>query len=199
MHPGQDSSVESITIQLAGLELTVSARRLDSGEVAQAAVQEGTAPTPEVLVDPYNISAELEDSVIAVREAAALATLALPFLTFLEARLRGSHEVWTPRARLARAFRAGVIARRHLNGEYQTGTSPGIPFRNSLYITLREAGNDTTGFWTTSYSAYARRVGRLNPTNGTFHPDSVSHAFPSSAEGEAYLLGARRRWPPVVA
>ena len=199
MHPGQDSSVESLTVQLAGLELTISARRLEPGETPQPAAEVGVAPTPEVTSDPYNISTELEDSVIAVREAAGLAAIALPFLTFLEGRLRGAHAVWTPRARLARAFRAGVIARRHLNGEFQTGTSPAIPFRNSLYITLREAGNDITGFWTTSYSTYTRRVGHYNPTNGSFHPDSVSHAFPSSAEGEAYLVGARRRWPPVAA
>lgn len=199
MQSGQDSSVESITVQLAGLELTISARRIEPGETPQPTGETGVAPTPEVTSDPYSISAELEDSVIAAREPAALAALVLPFLTFLENRLRGAHAVWTPRARLARAFRAGVIARRHLEGEFQTGTSPAIPFRNSLYIALREAGNDTTGFWTTSYSAYTRRVGRLNPTNGAFHPDSISHAFPSSAEGEAYLVGARRRWPPVVA
>lgn len=106
MHPGQDSSVETITVQLAGLELTISAPRLEPGETPQPAAEVGVAPTPEVTSDPYNISTELEDSVIA-REAAALAAIALPFLTFLEGRLRGAHAVWTPRARLARAFRAG--------------------------------------------------------------------------------------------
>ena len=199
MHPGQDSSVESVTVQLAGLELTISARRLTSADPSQPAEEPSVGPTPEVTSDPYNISTELEEEIIAARDAAALAAVLLPFLTFLEARLTGRHPVWTARARLARAFRAGVIARRHLNGEFQEGTSLGIPYRNSVYIALREPGNNIAGFWTSSYSTYVRRAGRNNPGNGNFHPDSISHAFPSAAEGEAYLLGARRRWPPVAA
>ncbi len=199
MHSAQGSDIESVTVQLAGLEITVSARRLEPVDTSQPTADTSVGPTPEVTSDPYNISTQLEEEIIAAREPAALAAIPLPFLTYLEPRLTGRDSNWTARARLARAFRAGVIARRHLNGEFQEGTSPGIPYRNSVYIALREPGNNVAGFWTTSYSTYVRRAGRNHSGNGTFHPDCISHAFPSSTEGEAYLVGARRRWPPVAA
>ena len=138
---------------------------------------------------------ELEQAAISARGPAALSALTLPFLSYLVPRLKQSFTTeWSPVARLARAFRAGVLARRRLDGGILEESSEGIPLRNTFYICLRTANNCTTGFWTASYANYWSRV-RSNVTN-EFHPDSISHAFPSRAEAESYLRGARRRWPP---
>ena len=144
--------------------------------------------------DPFLISAELEREAISASGPTALGALSLPFLAYLAPRLRGTNSTWFSSARLARAFRAGVIARRRLNGEVLDSTSEGIPFRNCIYVCLRTAGNCTVGFWTANYALYWARV-RINVAN-EFHPDSISHAFASRAEAEAYLRGARRIWPP---
>lgn len=201
--PPADPEVESVTLNLAGLQLTITARRLDqttavSAEAsASAAAATTTPPVSEILADPYNISTALEEEIIPLREPEALRIVNLPFLTYLENRLRSTTGPWVPRARLARAFRAGVIARRQLDGVFQAGTSPNIPYKNSVYIVLREPGNLVTGFWTTSFAVYTRRTRGYHRQD--FHPDCVSHAFASQSEVEAYLIGARRLWPPVAA
>ncbi len=197
-----NSDVESVTVRLAGLDITLTARRV--GTTASAGVSaevEGaeTEPTHSPWVDPgvddpFQISVELEQEAISASGPAALAALNLPFLAYLVPRLRSTTSAWTPVARLHRAFRAGVIAHRRLNGEVLDESSEGVPLRNTFYICLRTAGNCTIGFWTAGYAIYWSRV-RSNVTD-EFHPDSISHAFPSRAEAEAYLRGARRRWPP---
>ena len=203
MQPSSDPEVESVTVTLAGLELTISARRVDntaaaSVEVAASGSVVGPVypPFEEVVVNPYSITTELEEEVIPLREPEALRVVNLPFLAYLENRLRLGTGQWTPKARLARAFRAGVIARRQLDNSFQSGTSPGIPYRNSVYVCLREPGNVVVGFWTTSFAVYIRRT---RGHHQDFHPDCVSHAFPSQSEAEAYLIGAQRLWPPVAA
>ena len=200
--PPGTSDVESVTVRLAGLDITLTARRIgETTSVGVSAEVEGaeTEPTHSPWVDtslddPFQISVELEQAAISARGPAELSALSLPFLAYLVPRLRSTTSAWTPVARLHRAFRAGVIAHRRLNGEVLEESSEGIPLRNSFYICLRTPGNCTIGFWTVGYAIYWSRV-RSNATN-EFHPDSISHSFPSRAEAEAYLRGARRRWPP---
>lgn len=203
--PLSTTSVETVTVLLAGLEITLTARRAGGSATVGASV-EGTPPSASETQscwvdpadeDPFLISAELEREAISASGPTALGALSLPFLAYLAPRLRGTNSTWFSSARLARAFRAGVIARRRLNGEVLDSTSEGIPFRNCIYICLRTAGNCTVGFWTANYAVYWARV-RSNVAND-FHPDSISHAFASRAEGEAYLRGARRIWPPQAA
>ena len=196
------ADIESVTVQLAGLDITLTARRVGgtttvAASAAAEPIDSSAAQSPWVdttLVDPYQISVELEQEAISARGPAALAAINLPFLTYLVPRLRATNSDWSPVARLSRAFRAGVIARRRLNGEVLDEVSEGIPYRNTFYICLRTAGNCTTGFWTGGYAIYWSRV-RSNEVDD-FHPDSISHAFPSRAETQSYLHGARRGWPP---
>lgn len=119
--------VESVTIRLASLELTISVRRLDSvpssslGFEVVSTVPESvtssvlpTAPEEPVLI--FDFEAGIEDRVIATQTARTLEQLPLPFLAYLVVKLRSGVEGWSPKARIARAFRAGVIAGRRLNG-----------------------------------------------------------------------------------
>lgn len=197
--------VESITFQLHNLEITVSARVIESepGGSPQVSVgarpssaphlQETSPPLVEDEVDPYNISVDLEERTIAAHSVHLLHELPLGFLRHLTSRLRGTHPVWTPPLRVARAFRAGVIARRRLDGEHLNDSSPGVPYRNCYYIVLRGIGN-TSGFWTTDYRTYIRQV--EDPiARGQLHPDTISQALPTHAEACAYLAGARKGWP----
>lgn len=195
----QDSEVESVTVQLANLEITITARPLapstdTTGSASSVAVSAAAveSSTPETIAF-YQLGEQFEDRIIAAQTPTELIALSLRFLGIFTARLRGSGP-WTPEARVARAYRAGIVARRQLGGLYQGGTSPATPFRNTVYVVLR-ARSTGSAFWTNSYPTYLAAVcqeGRLHH----FHQDSVSHGFASQSEASAYLAGAHRQWPP---
>lgn len=207
--------VESVTVRLGQLEITLSVRRLGptsgsssfaptplplefSAQQAPASTAASSAGASWDRIEGTWHSEALVQSALAARSAAAFAQLPLPHLHYLHCRLRGSNRDWSAAARLGRAFRAGVIARLHLDGEY-LGTecsSPSIPYRNSYYIVLRGPDN-SPGFWTCSYSIYASRVLVEERGRGlVFETSSVSHAFASHAESTAFLDGAQSPWPP---
>lgn len=204
--PGSDSEeIESITVTLAGLEITISARAVQSssgGDTARVVVESSSAAgsTPGVqsdsLVfhDPYSLPEDLKDQALRAVTTSALESLPLPFLTYLLPQLRAASTGWSPKARLARAFRAGVIARKRIEGQYLDEVSLGLPLRNQIYICLRGRFREPP-FWTSSYGIYLDKVGS-DLRDQTFQCDSVSHAFPSRAEVQAYLVGAQTQWPP---
>lgn len=193
----------SVTVRLGDLELTITARRVqpagssssDGGfELVSATAVEApeasvSTPSPEAFAGEVTLA--VQERVLAATAVAQLESLVLPFLSFFSARLRPVHSIWTPRARIARAFRAGVSAQRRLSGIYCDSSALGLPLRNTIYICLR-GGDNPEPFWTTSYSVY---VGRVRGDRADFHQDSVSQAFPSRAEVEAYLVGACQPWP----
>ena len=201
---GDLDELESVTFRLANLEITVSARPMDPTAAASSEVRvfepeargsgSQSASDPEEFLDPFNISVELEERCLSAVSARLLGELPLPFLATSVSRLRGTDTVWNPRCRIARAFRAGVIARRRLDGQVLDHSSVVIPYRNSYYVVLRGRGN-TPGFWTCNFGVYIAGVGDQNGRN-SLHPDTISHGFPSHAESAAYLCGARRSWPP---
>ena len=193
--------IESITVRLANLELTITARVVGPAEPAEPSIVEiepraadvQVARDPEEFLDPFNITVELEEQSLEATTPGALAQLPLPFLATSVNRLRGTDSVWNPRCRIARAFRAGVIARRRLDGQVLDHSSPGIPYRNTYYVVLR--GRDhSPGFWTGNFGIYIAGVADQNGRN-SLHPDTISHGFPTHAESAAYLCGARRGWP----
>ena len=98
---------------------------------------------------------------------------------------------WTSRARIARALRAGVGARLSLEGAPPIA-SPSIPFQNRFYVALA-CERYPRGFWCASYSRYSREV--QGSDGARFATGSVSHAFATQTELEAYLTGARASWP----
>ena len=202
--PATPDGVESITVVLAGLEITITARPLpgsgvSTGDYELVSSVGGYQPTPVESVplsrssDLRDFPLSLEDSSIAAETPAALAALPLDFLGHLVGQLRGADRLWTPRARIARGFRAGVLGRRRLDGRYQEEVSPTVPFRNCFYVVLRARGG-APGFWTTNYGTYIRGVEGQSSTSD-FDSCSISHAFASRAEAAAYLVGARRPWP----
>ena len=103
---------------------------------------------------------------------------------------------WVPLARLARGLAAGRSARRGiLAGLYSQDTTASLPvgLRNTFYICLY-CPSHPQGFWTGSSKVYFTNI--KGPQGERFHPESVSHSFPSRAESAAFLLGAQAEWPP---
>ncbi len=183
----------SVRVSVRARPTTTEDRPSQSSElVLDASVAPGADPLTS---DPFGISIELEDRVLAADSVSELAVLVLPFLTHLERQLRGGDSQWTPRARLARAFRAGVAAFRRLNGIITEESSLATPYRNSIYIILR-APSLPSGGWTGNYSIFINRCGGSG--HHSFDSSTVCHAFATRAEGEAYLCGARRRWPSLL-
>lgn len=197
-----DPEVESITVQLSGLEITVSARRLSTAsqsEVEFELVPGSERPRPSSAPSPFpEVSENLQEQLLAARTARELAAIVLPSLGHLVGRLRGTQAEWTPTARIARAFAAGLAAKKRLLGVVHSHSAPSIPFRNTIYVTLRSPFRPD-GFWTANYATYIQLVEPRDRANRSdFDSGSVSHAFPSRAEADAYLLGAARAWPPAL-
>ena len=188
----QDPEIETVVVQLANLELTITARVLPSTGTRSIEVAPSSSERAATFEDPHRISERLENQAIAATSATACAALPLRFLSHLTSRLRGSGEEWNPQARLGRAFRAEVVSRRQLDGLIQEGQSPSIPHRNSVYVVLRDQHHGVA-FWTSSYSVYGSAV--FEEGGRHFSNRSISHAFASQAEAEAYCAGARTRWP----
>lgn len=160
-------------------------------------VQPPVTGNPEPFLEHFSISPALEARVLAAETAAVLQGTLPPELEHLVSRLRGEDRVWGSRARLARAFKAGLQARARLEGVIVGEGVPAVPFRNSQYVVLR-CEQYPFGFWTGSYPIYIREVGRGATGGDQFARNSVSHAFASLTEIEAFLAGARRPWPPQL-
>lgn len=110
----------------------------------------------------------------------------------LRQRIRTTSAGWSPLARLGRALRAGILARRRLDNN-PTGAAnlggPTLPSR--FYIILKAAPERSTG-WTEDYHTFPSQVrGRGHD----FFPGTISQAFASRAEADAYLVGAQLPWP----
>lgn len=105
--------------------------------------------------------------------------------------------VWTPRARLARAYRAGLSAHRVLQGLFDKQViSPGFNrrIRNTVYVVAR-CRQFPGGFYTRDFQIYHDQLIQ----GGSLEEDSVSHGFPTLIEGEVFLRGCQfRRWPPEL-
>lgn len=197
MHPG-DSEVRELTLAFSefSLHISVTLTRTSatgSGVSLTASASEEVTPAATASESgPGGLSLAEIEGVIGEAAPDQLAQIRSPRLTGLALRLRSSHPIWTPAARIGRAFRAGLIAARHLEGQFCDQSSPGIPFQNQIYIVLR-APRYPEGCWTESYSAYREVVN--GPTITGFAARSVSHSFPSHSEAEAFLFGAGRQWP----
>ena len=185
--------VDELTVHFAGLEITITARRTAAEPASSAThgfeiVEPGEAATG--LGAESQVTPELEERALQADSIQALNSLPLPFLDHLLPRFRASHTTWTPKTRLARAFRAGVASRRRLDGIFCEVSVPSVPFRNCFYVCLRAPGGEPP-FWTNDYQIYFSKV--RGPVG--FHRDSISHAFASHCEVQAFLVGARKQWP----
>ena len=80
-----EPDVETVTLQLAGLELTVSARRLSTApqsEIEFAVIPGSERPRPSSAPVFPELSENRQEQVLAARTARELAALDLPFLAF---------------------------------------------------------------------------------------------------------------------
>ena len=204
--------VHSLTVQLGQLELTISVRNIGgsagssvppvtllastgtSSSLSAAYPTRAPAGAAPVIID-FDLSPRVEDQIIAASAAGDLLRFSVPHIEVLIPLLRGSDRVWTPRARLLRAFRAGLLSRRRLEGEFWAEDSPVIPFRNSFYVVLRSRHHGPP-FWTRQYSTYAAGVFVVQGVEQVFENSTVSHAFATQAECVAFLSGSRTPWPP---
>ena len=202
--------VESITLRLGNLELTLTARPIPGASGASsvgsfelvehtsgAGVVERTlnhASSRLSIEDQPDEGDSLRTLALQAEGPTALSQLPLNHLSYLLGKLRGADKLWTPAARIGRAFKAGCVSRIRLGGGLSSISSEGIPFRNSYYIVLRGADN-SPGFWTNSYTTYITRIGVVVGGVHGLHPDSISHAWATHAESEAYLAGAGLPWP----
>ena len=206
------TDVEELTLQLRGC--TISVRF--TGSASQAAQEAARAPSPTSSLGGFSVVAEVAQAgvplagsprepegsnaarlaVLDLTTAQELETYDLGHLASLGRTLGNAGPGWTGRARIARAFRAGVSAALVLSGpvEYQSSSAP-LNQRNRYYICLRTSSRPN-GFWTLSSSTFFAEV--RGPSGERFGHDVVSHAFPSRSECEAFLAGARRPWPPEL-
>ena len=199
---------ESITLRLGQLSLTVSVNPAPENRDRTAPAPEGaesdrewsivsgeesSAWTSELLPRLFPVS--LETRALAANSASEFAALDLDCLHLGANRLGGSDRNWIPAARLGRAFRAGLIARRHLSGEFSArDSSLATPFKNQFYVVLQ--GLDGQGCWTKDFHVYSEKVFIRRRGVRTFGEGTVSHAFASLIECRAYIAGARVAWPP---
>ena len=103
---------------------------------------------------------------------------------------------WTARARIARAYRAGLSAAAVLSGKqsYQS-SSLGLPVKNRIYVVLRCAARPA-GFVCENYRTFISLVPK--DSGGRLERSAVCHAFPSRAEAQAFVQGSGRAWPQEV-
>lgn len=202
-----DEVLESVTVQLAGLEITLQARRLTVGASSTVGSSFTIVGQTEPVVSSGNQVPSTAgaagpdpriDQVLAASSASDCALLVglFPELDSWVSKLSASDPDWTPAARIGRAYRAGVFARLRLAGQVPGLDSLGVPFRNVYYIVLRGAPGQAP-CWTLKYSIYLDRVGGRDPLRHSgFAEVSISQALPSHAEASAFLAGANQPWPP---
>ena len=186
---GLDQEIERITVRVAGLEIEV---RRSRGSVEPDLGFEFVEPASGASTEQT-----LEDTVLEAATAGTLGALDLPQLESFARSLTASGD-WTPKARVARAYRAGLSARRCLDrSEYCPLATPAIAgLRNCIYIVLT-CPRHPDGGWTRSYRTFAAAV--KGSSGEIFDKKALCHSFASQAEGDAYLLGASRGWPARLA
>ncbi|CAE7765217.1 unnamed protein product [Symbiodinium sp. CCMP2592] len=170
----EDAELDNLTLLFGDLEVTV--RRRSRAE--STGTDEGfelVGQTGPALSSPASSSSASEAAVLAAFSAEALGALDLPQLRALARRLTGAGGEWSGTARVARAYRAGLGAKAHLNGGHKI-SSPTLPgLRNSFYIVLRGPSHPE-GIWTKSYQTYAAAVRPVGGPRGSFDSASASHS-----------------------
>ena len=152
MQPSQPSEpVEEITLRIGNLELQITARVVDSAgasttslsgfEIVRGTVQGASnrpgGPIPD-LVDCPLISQNLESSLLSSSTPEQLGKFTLPWLEPLVSKLNQVDCEYSNRARIVRAYRAGVAAHRRLLGYVSAHhCSPSISLPSTYFVILR--------------------------------------------------------------
>ena len=181
----------SVTAQIEPSEASASASRQDlpaasDGEPVRARVPlAGSTSTPTVLEDDLRV--------LDLSSPTELGAIDLGHLNSLAGSLGTCSGGWPARARLGRAYRAGLSARLVVQGrfDYQQA-SAALDVRNKFYVCLR-CSKRPSGLRTSSARIYFANIS--GPSGERFCPTSVSHAFSSKAEVVVFLAGAQATWP----
>ena len=193
--------VDELSIQFDGLQLSLRVRPA-SGEEDHSQVVPLAGPRAEVAASssssaqaaPLAWSHAWFQSFLNADSIEKLSALDISPVEHLVSNLHARQPVWTPRRRVARAFRAGVLAGLRLRGSDLPRAlwAPKDCYRNEWYIVLRAVPGREPG-WTKDADLY------LDATeeSGEVHPDSISHGFATETEVRAYLAGARVQWPQL--
>ena len=197
---GTDEDIRELTVRLQHCSVTV---RIEPSETSASASRQAP-PAPSdgesvrarvPLAGSSSSSTVLEDDlrVLDLSSPTELGALDLGHLNSLAASLGACSGGWTARARLGRAYRAGVSARLVVQGrfDYQQASAT-LDVRNKFYVCLR-CSKRPSGFWTSSARTYFTNIS--GPSGEKFCPTSVSHAFSSKAEVFVFLAGAQATWP----
>ena len=187
--------IDELTVALGDLRVTVR-RRPGATDRAAARVEEVEEDEFELVEEaPAPDRTDLRNrQLLEATTAEQFAAFDIPELRALARRLRSPHPLWTPTARVVRAFRAGLAAGNKLAGQWGEGTprSPEVPFPARFYIALRVPRGGEP-FWTTSGNRFFQRVAGENGSG--FGYGVVCQSLPSETEAEAFLLGAGQPWP----
>ena len=202
--------VTDLTLQIGELRITISSpdrRSLGqqpvstevpvslAGPRAQEASPSSASSWSLIGAVPAVWSAEWVRALLCAKGPEDYEGIDLAPVSHLACRLRSqARSGWTPLRRLDRALRAGLSARDCLRNPHPTAVvrSPSLEFKNLVFVVLRGGPQGRAG-WTKSPEIYFRAVGGPGVP---FDISSVSHAFPSEVEAEAYCIGAGVRWPP---
>ena len=120
-------------------------------------------------------SRDFECTILATPTPIGLAELVPNFLRqyYAHPDLDSLDPVWTSAARVGRALRAWISARRVTLGLlHKQALSASIPFDNRVYICLRDFRTEV-GWWTIHYHVYWGNVADPNTDEDRFTPDSV--------------------------
>ncbi|CAE7254443.1 unnamed protein product [Symbiodinium sp. CCMP2592] len=184
--PGPDSPEPSPTGSFTLVEAPTSSSQAVSGPLAGEA-----PPLPEELNAPSAAEDFLEATSPAELEGLRLG----PFCRL--GRGLGVVGSWTQRARIARAYRAGLSAGARLRGERDwIVSSPALPLRNRIYIVLR-CDSQPEGFVTERFRTFELYVRR--DRQGRLEPWCICHGFASRSEVVRLLTDAPAGRPlPLV-
>ena len=195
--------VDELTLQFRGLNIRISRARSSSPDSARSfevveansGAQASTGTLAGASAPRVHSSAPAEEDIAPLNTPAQLNSVDIGTYAVYSRHLSAAGD-WTAQGRIARAIRAGYCARDKLEGSIHfVDSSPRLPLSNRWYICLR-CERRPDGFATQSFQTY--RAECFNLGAGRPELGSVSHAFPSSAEGQAYCQAAGRRWPVVL-
>jgi hypothetical protein len=204
-----DPTVDELTIALGDLQVTVrrrqgAARRAESpeDEDLELLTDPGTAEPDRPLGYPRDTGTataepDLDTRILLATTAAHFTEFDIAALRPLVRRLRSTNVEWTARARIVRAYRAGLAAKNKLAGQQgpSVPSSPEIPFSVRYYVVLR-GQHGAAPFWTSNRLRFLERVERSQSEG--IAPGVVCQGLPSQAEADAFLLGAEQPWPEQV-
>ena len=204
---GSAGDLDRVCIRLGRLQITVeqfTAADLAPEAGSEASFEVVDYPEPEVPLAGEGAPSQEEpglpprssaEDFLAADTPAAFEALHLGDLAHLSLDLSDSGS-WSGKARVARAYRAGLSAAAVLRGDRGAPvTSPKLEFKNQYYLCLRSAAYPQ-GFVAQTYHQFLR--GCPKDRHGRLESGSVSHAFASKSEAFAFLAGAGRSWPQAL-